>query len=469
MLKRTLVPISVCLMLATSAWSRVLVRWNESAMPSKPLSLAELVVPFEHENLTLIQNAARQGYRVYVQVPLPQFADAEKVLSKDAVAGFIVEPGNAHDAPEKLQAAYPKVRIQLLAIGKQPQMRGQTVTNRNGVLQVSSPTAQPWLDSNLAMIRFQQAVHPDGRPIYTFEWELTDSLQQENGPTVNDYALAIAESGTLHADLVLNLHPSLETALLANQPSAWATWNQLVSYIKFASALDSARTSAWSNIGVIAGDYDAAYEPMNLMARHNIPFRIFSGVNSCALESLNVAVALTSPDQPDLEALSTFAERGGTVIVVDAKGKYPWQSVQPVQTAEHAVSYAAGKGRVFELSEPISDPETFAEDVRRLTPKNDFLISLWNALTTIAVPYRDDRTGDIVLEMVNFAEEPMRVQVQLKGSYSSIGYETPDHGCCENLTAVKHDGFTDFIVPSLVIGGRVHLKGADSSPDSNKK
>jgi hypothetical protein len=208
---------------------------------------------------------------------------------------------------------------------------------------------------------------------------------------------------------------------------------------------------------------------MNLMARHNIPFRIFSEVNPRALESLNVAVALSPADQTQVEALSTFAERGGTVIVVDAKGKYPWQSVQPVQTAEHAVSYAAGKGRVFELSEPISDPETFAEDVRRLTPKNDVLISLWNALTTIAVPYRDDRNGDVVLELVNFAEEPIRIQVQLKGSYSSIRYETPNHGCCEDLTPVKHDGFTDFIIPSLVIGGRVHLKGANSSPNSNKK
>jgi hypothetical protein len=210
MLKRALVHISVCLMLASSAWSRVLVRWNESALPSKPLGLTELVVAFDHEKLTLIQNASRQGYRVYVQVPLPQFADAKKVLSKDAVAGFIVDPGNAHDAAEKLEAAYPKIKIQLLTIGKQPQMRGQTVTNRNGVLQVSSPTAQPWLDSNLAMVRFQQAVHPGGKLTYTFEWELTDSLQQQNGPTVDDYALAIAESGTLHADLVLNLHPSLQ-------------------------------------------------------------------------------------------------------------------------------------------------------------------------------------------------------------------------------------------------------------------
>jgi hypothetical protein len=81
----------------------------------------------------------------------------------------------------------------------------------------------------------------------------------------------------------------------------------------------------------------------------------------------------------------------------------------------------------------------------------------------MAVPYRDDRTGDVVVELVNFAEEPMRVQVQLKGSYSTILYETPEHACCQNLSPVKHDGFTDVIIPSLVMTGRVHLKPAVSS------
>lgn len=464
MLKKVLTQFLACLLLLTSAWSKIFVRWTQSTLPAKPLGSVELVIPFAPEKASEIRDAVRQGYRVYVGVPLAQFADAEKLVAKTFISGFIVEPGSAPDADkevQELQAANPKLPIRLLNTnGKQPQMRGQTVTTRNGVLQVSSPTAQPWLDSNLAMVRFEQSSHPGRTPLYSFAWELTDSLQQENGPSADDYMLAIAESGALQADLVLNLHAKLEKGLLEDQPAARTTWTKLLSGIKFASGGSIASMAPWSDVAVIADNYDAAYEPMNLMARHNIPFQFSSGAAAEVLKHSKVVVALTPPLQEDANALNSFADRGGTVIVAEPKGNYPWQSVQPVQAAENTVSYPAGKGRVFELSEPVSDPESFAEDVRRLTPKNDVVISLWNALTTIAVPYRDNRTGDVVVDLVNFAEEPMRVQVQLKGSYSSIRYETPDHGCCQELSPVKHDGFTDFIIPSLVIGGRVHLKAA---------
>ena len=90
--------------------------------------------------------------------------------------------------------------------------------------------------------------------------------------------------------------------------------------------------------------------------------------------------------------------------------------------------------------------------------KQEVLISLWNSLTTIAVPYQEPRGGVDMLELVNYAEEPLRVQVQVKGSFHSIRYETPESGCCESLTPVQRDGFTEFVIPGLRIGGRVHLK-----------
>jgi len=62
-----------------------------------------------------------------------------------------------------------------------------------------------------------------------------------------------------------------------------------------------------------------------------------------------------------------------------------------------------------------------------------------------------------VLEFVNYAEEPLRVQVQVKGSFASIRYETPEHRCCESLVPIKHNGFTEFVIPELRIAGRVHL------------
>jgi hypothetical protein len=132
---------------------------------------------------------------------------------------------------------------------------------------------------------------------------------------------------------------------------------------------------------------------------------------------------------------------------------------------EHAVSYAVGKGKVLELSEPVTDPETFAQDIRRLLGKENVLMSLWNGLTTIAVPYREHGGTVKVLEFVNYAEEPLRVQVQVKGSFASIRYETPEHKCCESLVPLKHNGFTEFVIPELRIAGRVHLE-ANQANDS---
>jgi hypothetical protein len=117
-----------------------------------------------------------------------------------------------------------------------------------------------------------------------------------------------------------------------------------------------------------------------------------------------------------------------------------------------------GNGKVLELAEPVSDPETFAQDIRRLLGHSKALLSLWNGLTTIAVPYQD-RAGTVrQLEFVNYAGDPLRVQVQLKGSFANIRYETPEHGCCQSLEPVKHNGSTEFVIPELRITGRVHLE-----------
>src|SRR5207244_7292339 len=118
------------------------------------------------------------------------------------------------------RSAHPKLAILLLdSNGKQPQMRGQTITTRNGMLQVSSPTAQPWLDSNLPVARFEQEFHPDQPALYAFQWEPGDSLQQANGPSAEDYSLAIAEAGAIHAGLILNLDEKLQKGLVESQPA----------------------------------------------------------------------------------------------------------------------------------------------------------------------------------------------------------------------------------------------------------
>jgi hypothetical protein len=175
------------------------------------------------------------------------------------------------------------------------------------------------------------------------------------------------------------------------------------------------------------------------------------------VESFDVVVVFTMPDREAGERIADLAAHGRIVVLVDAHGSYPWQSRDAVRLNEHAVSYALGNGRVIELSEPVTDPEVFAQDIRRLLGKENVLLSLFNGLTTVAVPYREHGEAVKVLEFVNYAEEALRLQVQVKGSFASIRYETPDHKCCESLVPVKHNGFTEFVIPELRIAGRVLL------------
>ena len=452
------------------AWGRVFVHWTQSAIPSpKALGVNDLVLSWDAGTLSLLNVARRQDYRIYLEATLPEAAAAAEASAKNGVAGLILdvrqpEQGQVDGVVGKLQSAYPKLTLLVLnPDGKQPQMKGGLVIKRGEILEVSSPTAQPWLDTNLALVRFQQSSRPGQVPLYSFHWDLSDPLKQQNGPTAEDYSLAVAESDAFQADLVLPLHENLQIGLAKNDAGAWTLWNEVKRYLEFASHTP-VRLDPAANMGIVTDDYETSYEPINLLARHNIPFRIFrpTDLQSHSLKDIDVLVVFDMPDRQTIKLIGDFADQGGIAILVDLPGSYPWQSVQRVETAKHWAAYAMGQGRIIELSEPLTDPETFAQDIRRLMDKQK-LISFWNALTTVAVPYRDSGAVATILELVNYAQDPLRVQVQVRGSYTSIQYETPEHRCCESLTPVHHDGFTEFVVPWLRIGGRVHLRAGGSA------
>jgi hypothetical protein len=396
-----------------------------------------------------------------LEVPLEQASAAAELTAKLSARGvIIVGAEQKRGTVAELRNHFPKLAIMLLdPNGKQPMMRGQTITTEKGVLQVSSPTAQPWLDSNLPLARFEQEFDPAQPPVYSFAWQAGDALQQARGVSAEDMCLAVLEAAAIRSDLVLPIDERLQTKLLQNDPAAWAIWNKVKSCVSFGS--DAAKLEPLANVGVVTSDYDTAYEPMNLMGRHNIPYRVLRAgtIGKHRVEGLSVLAVFTAPDAQDAAAMQEFASSGGTVVLVNVTGKYPWQSLSPLKTAEQALSYKIGKGQVIELAEPVTDPETFAQDVRRLIPKDDLYVSAWNALTTLAIPYTV-ATGESIVELVNYSKDPLRVQVRVKGAFGSVRYEAPGKICCDSLTPVKTAGFTEFIVPSLEIAGRVHLRAA---------
>src|SRR5437879_3369875 len=217
---------------STSAWSRVFIRWTyPDVPPAKILGLNDLVISWNDGALSLLESGHKQGYHVYLEAT-PQQASAAAEVGKNIAAGVLlkISPSEQTDVDASLQtlrSLYPKLTFLVLNPGKQPQMRGTLVLNKNGILEVSSPTAQPWLDTNLALVRIEQALHPRQVPLYSFEWELTDSLQKARGPHVEDYLLAVAEAAAFHSDLVLSLQDDLQTSVAHNERGGMKLWEQL--------------------------------------------------------------------------------------------------------------------------------------------------------------------------------------------------------------------------------------------------
>jgi hypothetical protein len=462
------------LMFSTAARSSVFVRWTQPDLPpARDLGISDLVVSWDRGTSSFVKTAHSQGYRVYAEVTLHQANTAAESVEEKGLAGLVLDIADSDRAAgesafQQLRSAHPKVRFLVLSQGKQPQMRGNLVIKRNSVLEVSSPTAQPWIDTNLALIRVQQRSHPEELPLYSFSWNGSTNGSnpgQQPAITPTDYSLAVAESCSFQADLILELEEGMQRAFIAQDLQAKIFWKEVRSYIDFCTHAGEQGLKPAANVAVVVDELDSSDEVMNLLARHNIPFKVFlpSDLRAENSAAFDVVVVFAKRDQTAYKRIANLADHGKTVVVVDAHGAYPWQTHEAVRVNEHTVSYAVGKGKVLELSEPVADPETFAQDIRRLLGKQDVLMSLWNGLTTIAVPYRGPGGTLKVLNLVNYAVEPVRVQLQVKGSYSAIRYETPGQECCQSLVPVKHDGFTEFVIPDLMIAGRVHLEAEQAA------
>ena len=216
-----------------------------------------------------------------------------------------------------------------------------------------------------------------------------------------------------------------------------------------------------SNVGIVTDDYDSSYEVMNLMARHNVYFRVLppDRLRTGQLQGMALPVIFSPLDEASARAVDHFASQGGTAVLVGSKGHFGWNSSPPVHQNSQSAIYQDGAGKVVEVAAPVENPEAFAQDIWRLLAPPERLLSLWNALTTLAAAYQDKTASEVLLNLVNYSGQAIRVQVRVKGRFSPSRYETPEQGCCLALSPTDDNGFTEFIVPSLTTGGRVRLSG----------
>jgi len=449
------------------ASAKVFLRVSPSSLaPTARTGIQDLVLLWPVRDRSLLGKFTSEGYRVFLQCESKDLSSVAVAAEQSGVAGIVVSGSRSSSAEvlRPLLAAHAKLAFRFLASGgRQPQMRGRLVVERDGVLQVSSPSTQPWLDSNLAVVRLAQGLDPLAFPvIYDFHWEPAETPRDAWHPDAEAYALAIAEADAARSDIIVDLPDRLQQALAAEDPQAWSLWSTLKPYLDFSSRATSGRMQPVVNLSAIVDDARSSYEAINLMARHNLAFETVRprDLTAARLENWNSVVVLCPLDREELALVRDFAAQGGIVIFVNSHDEFPWHSNPAVRREADSTSYTIGRGQIVELAKPVIDPESFARDVRRLIGSERSALALWNSLTTLVTGYRDEAHGEDILYLVNYSDQPDNVQVRVRGRFTRARLESPEGPCCTSLPFVERGGFTEFTVPALHITARVHLESS---------
>ena len=463
---------------SASVQAETLVRWDRERVPSpESLGLSTLVIPAT--NAAAVRNALAHGYRLYLEVDASALAGF--IPPRAGVAGVVVKgavsPARLRQVRQRLQPRGIRV-LALEERAKWPHIRSNWVTKNDEVLQVTGRSAQPWIENNAALLRILRATASAPAPVLTYAWEPITISERDEGPGIDDYLVAIAEAGSFGGDLVLPLHEQFQKDLLLGKPQARAGWNQIRRYMDFYSWNLSSAYEPIANIGVVTADPIQWFEVMNLLLRHNLPFQRIApaALPLRAPHPFKLLIVLDPPDAARLEFLEEFARQGGTVVLPGPSpespglprrsaqregGSLPRRSAQREGglTTDERVSYRFGEGRVVEVMKGIADPNTFALEMRQMLGPDHRVIDIWNGITVLTAPHQELQGSTVLVTALNYAHDPLPVQLRVPGTFSLVHYESPEEPAA--LLPYQHrNGFTEFVLPALHIGGRVFLTRA---------
>jgi hypothetical protein len=445
---------------ASGASAETLIRWDLDRLPPQAaLGVTTLVIPAAQP--AAIRAALEQGYRVYIEVEAKAASTFKPI---PGTAGVIVKGAPTAEQIGPLVKWAGPLRI-ADDRGKWPHIRTNWVTRNKDVLQVTNRSSQPWLENNEALVRIamERAPAASSPVLLTYTWQPVTVSDLDRGPRLENYLVAIAEAGSFGADLVLPLHQRFEEALVNGDPDARADWEEIARFVSFYAWNVPFQHRAVANVGVVTADPMRSFEVMNLLARHNLPFVSLapSALAAQELTGIDLLIVLDDLDDRGLQRVDAFANAGGTALVAGTAAvkpgaaALPWHRSAAVKS-ERRVSYTVGKGRVVESQDPPSDPNTFALDMRQLLGSGRRIVDIWNGITVLVAPYAR-RSGDgLLLTALNYAAQPLPIQVRVRGTFSRVQYEAPGQPAALLPFEVRDDG-TEFVLPALRIGARIFL------------
>jgi hypothetical protein len=453
--------------------AEILVRWTQDAVPA-PASLGLSTIVMPAAETTAVRTAIGQGYRVYLEVDAR--AIGSLVLPPAGLGGVVVRGSVSPAALAALDRRVASGGGRVLVLddrGTWPHIRSNWVTRNNEILQVAGRSAQPWIDSNAALFRILGST--DARPprLLSYRWDPATIATLARPPQVENYLVAIAEAGAFGGHLLLPLDEDLQTGLLLGLPSARADWARIRQHLEFYAWDLPMRYTAVASIGVVTADPMASIAILNLLARHNLPFELIdpSQASAADVSSLDLLLFLEPPTGAAADRLMDVARRGGTAMVIDPRDQAspaehgrPWRAGVRVETSDGHMSFEVGAGRVIEVSQPVTNPDTFALGIRQILGRDRRVLDIWNGITVLATSYTVAAGDTVMVTALNYAHQPLPVQLRIRGTFSVVEHESPEDPP-SLLTHAHRDGFTEFVLPALRTGARVFLRGRTDARD----
>jgi hypothetical protein len=409
--------------IGTEARAEVFIRWDQDRIPPpQALGISTVVVPASRP--LAVRQALDQGYRVYLEIDAATAATFKPV---DRIAGVIVKGTLTSEQLTRISGQQPgRVRV-ADDRGKWPHIRTNWVTRNKDVLQVTNRSSQPWLENNEALIRIAaERATADARPVLvTYAWQPVTVADLDQGPRLENYLVAMAEAGSFGADLLLPLHERFERALAAGEPDARTDWAEMRRFIDFYAWNVPGPHRPLANVAVIAADPMRSFEVLNLLARHNLPFVSIAPaeIGAARLADLDLLIVLDDLDEGARRRVAQFATDGGTVI---GKEGAP------------------------------TDPNAFALKMRQLLGADRRIVDVWNGITVLVAPFAPPAGDGMLLTAINYAAQPLPIQVRVRGTFSEVVLEAPGQPA-SRLTFEHRNGGTEFVLPALRVGARVFL------------
>ena len=388
--------------------------------------------------------------------------DASKIAAdaaRAALDGLVLEGEFAPEFPAALRKAAGSMLVVEIAKDAAPgrwksapivAVAGVTPTARNlsemGIR--SAPSSEPWIKSNIWLVRSFGLASPS-RPVWI-------SSQLENASAI-DYARTVADAAAAGGRWIVSLDDALRAKLRARDPAALEAWRRLSSYLTFAESHAAWRTFApYGNVGIVLDPASTrqalADEYLNLAARRQVPYRLVarSGLNAAAVAKFRALVAteLDPPSAAERKLLQEFAENGGLVITGPSWGGAP--------KTEPFAEVLAGKGRVVVYKNP--DPEAVARDVKELLSDDDLGVVPFNVPSVITCASGGGPGHPLLVQLLNYFDHPVEaITLRVAGKFGSARLETPE-GAAVDLPLRDAEGRTEVTVPKLLLWGAVSME-----------